>query len=602
MKPSTMVWLMSFGLLGVVASLGMGAARLVQLSLTQGADLRRAAARQQTIHEVILPRRGDILDTNFRVMAGTLLLPSVYVDPGLVADARFTACSIAPVLGLDAAELQRNLEAWAADGRRFVWLKRRLPQTEYAQLESIVTARRLEAVRMRLEPVREYPQGSVAPHVLGFTSLDLRSDPDGAFEPYEDLRGLIGVEAEFDPLLRGTPGSRSLTVDVGRRALRSSEQTLHPAQDGATVVLTLDTFIQELTQAALADACEEFAGTWGTAIVLDPHTGEVLAMASWPSFDVQSPFPAPYEAMTEEQRAHAADTWRNRAIGLCYEPGSIFKPIIASQALNDGLTSLDEVFTINGPTHSFSGRIIHDTHAYGQLTLHEVISKSSNIGMGLLGARCGMERLYNYVRKFGFGAPTGIELPGEEIGLLADLKDWNPRFSPQSIPVGQEIAVTAIQMAAAYGALANDGMLMQPRIVRGLIGPDGKTIRDNSQPIEVRRVLQADVARAFRLQALAETVTEHGTGRLAILKDYRVFGKTGTAQIARGHGYGAGIFCSSFAGGAPADDPRLIVLVSVYNPRQKSHYGGTVAAPAVKRILEETLHYLQVPPLEAAES
>ena len=325
---------------------------------------------------------------------------------------------------------------------------------------------------------------------------------------------------------------------------------------------------------------------------MDPRSGEVLAMASVPDFDPAQPFPP---GVTEADVKKLMELTRNRAVADQYEPGSIFKPFIAAQALEDKLARLDEVFTINGPAHSFGSRVVHDTHPYGSLTLHEVISKSSNIGMGMLGGRLGNARLYEYVRKMGFGDATGIELPGEEPGMVHDLSNWTS-FSTQSIPIGQEIAVTPIQIVSAFSVFCNGGVLFRPRLVCGIIDANGETLIDNSRPVAIRRVLSPETTYEFRKRALAETVIS-GTGDKARIDDYQVFGKTGTAQIARGKAYVGGEFVASFVGGAPLEQPRLACIVSIYHPTTGgSHYGGTVAAPTVGAILADALQYLQVPP------
>ena len=264
---------------------------------------------------------------------------------------------------------------------------------------------------------------------------------------------------------------------------------------------------------------------------------------------------------------------------------------------------MDEVFEIDGPTRVFGRRTVHDTHTYDELPLHEIISRSSNIGMALLGARCGNERLNEYVRRFGFGQKTGITLPGEHDGLVQRLANWNT-YSTQSVPMGQEVAVTGIQMVAAFSALANGGVLYQPRIVRGVVSFDGEVLADYSEPVVVWQVLRPDVVRRFREEALVEVcMSQIGTGKTARIPGYRVFGKTGTAQVAvpGQRGYLPGQYTGSFVGGAPADDPRVVVLVSIYRPSSGKYYGTTVAAPAVGAILADTLAYMQVPPEVTSE-
>ncbi len=587
------------GLLVAIVALLLigGAVRLAYIETSRGDTLRSRAARQQTTRQSIPALRGEILDTRGRVLAGTVRSPSVYVDPALVADPRYAACSLAPILGLEAGELEDLLRE--PPRPRFVWLKRGISGEDLEAFEKVVGRWHLPGFGVQYEVARVYPQGRLAPHVLGFVGVDLVEATE-ITPAYEDLRGLAGVEEAFNDLLTGKPGKRTATVDVIRRRVCSRKAEYEPAVDGATIVLTIDAFIQQITQEALAEAFKEHEPEWAAAVVLDPQSGEVLAMATIPDFDPAAPFPAGYHDATEEERERAQTTWRNRAVADSYEPGSIFKPFVASCALDEGVVALDDVFTINGPERSFGRRTIHDTHAYKSLAVHEIISKSSNIGMGLVGARCGMERLNRYVRLFGFGEVTGVGLPGEHSGLVQAFSRWNPSFSPQSIPIGQEISVTPIQIVTAFSVFCNGGVLPQPRIVRGVIGPDGDTLQDCSRPVEVRRVLSEETAEAFRWEALVEAV-EKGTGKRAAVPGYQVFGKTGTAQVAGLDEEGKmrylpGDYVGSFVGGAPADYPRVVVLVSLYKPSAGKYYGGTVAAPAVKEILEKTLAYMRVPP------
>jgi cell division protein FtsI/penicillin-binding protein 2 len=578
---------------GIVALLlGGGAARLAYIERTQGDEWRRKAARQQTAQRTIPALRGAILDTRGRVLAGTIRRPAVFADPSDLPDPGFAACSVAPILGMKPAELEGLLRN--PTHPQFVRVKRGVRDDELPIFEKLIRDRNLRGFGVEYEVVRVYPQGRVAPHVIGFAGTSVRNP--GTPDAHEDLRGLAGIEETYDTLLSGTPGRRSAVVDAGRRRVRGEEFV--PAVDGCTLVLTIDAFIQDVAQAKLREAVDKYGAEWGSAVVIDPQTGEVLAMANMPDFDPAVPLPADFGHLTERQKEEAKNSWRNRAIADAFEPGSVFKPFIASCALDEGVTRIDEVFSINGPVHDFGRRTIRDTHPYGALALHEVISKSSNIGMGLLGARCGMERLYRYVRLFGFGDPTGIGLSGEHTGLVQDFANWNPSFSPQSVPIGQEIAVTPIQIVTAFSVFCNGGVLLRPRIIRGVIGPDGETLADYSRPIAVRRVLDEQMAEVFRLQALVETVRD-GTGKLAKLDDWQVFGKTGTAQVAvlkgQGKGYASGKYVGSFVGGAPASRPRAVCLCSLYKPSKAGYYGGVIAAPVVKEILGETLAYMQVP-------
>jgi cell division protein FtsI/penicillin-binding protein 2 len=563
--------------LAVATLLAAGAGRLVFLERTQGESLREISAQQHTATLVVPAQRGDIVDTKGRVLAGSVRKPSVFVDATRVDDPRVAAYSVGPVLGLDPATLE-NLILEKRE-RGFVWIKRGLSDEEVKAFNKIRRDRRLDAFVVQNEPERVYPNGRTASHVLGFVGAD--------------ERGMAGIEQVYGEHLRGRDGRRTSTVDVHRRRLQSHAEDFSPPVDGLTVILTLDTYIQQRTEERLREAVEQFKAEWGTAVVMDVHSGEVLAMANYPDFDPAEPFPA---GLTASEADVCQEHIRNRAVSDSYEPGSIFKPFIAGPAFDEGLVRLDERFTINGPTRQFGSRTIHDTHPYGVLAFWEVISKSSNIGMGVLGTRLGNERLHRYVRSFGFGDPTAITLPGEHDGLVQDFSRWGP-FSTQSIPIGQEIAITPIQMLCAFTVFCNDGVLLRPRIVRGIVAAAGQPIEDDSRPIAVRRVLSVEAARTFRHDALARVCLPGGTGTNAKLIDYQVFGKTGTAQVARagGGGYVSGAYCGSFVCGAPLREPRVAVIVSIFRPSSGKYYGGTVAAPTAGAILGDTLQYLQVP-------
>lgn len=568
----------------VAGMLAAGAGRLIYLEETRGERLRSQAEEQVTSKLEISAQRGDILDTKGRVLAGSTQKPSVYVDARNVDDPKLAAYSIGPVLGLDPEALLALLIE--KRDRGFVWVKRGISEEEFKRFHEVARTRKLDKVfKIQKEPERIYPQGRTAAHVLGFVGPDANS---GA-----------GIERVCDERLTGKPGERTVTLDVKRRALSSHRDKYVSPEDGNSVVLTIDTYIQQITEAALKKMVVGRSAHWGAAAVMDAHTGEVFAMATYPDFDPADPFPA---GMTAAEAERCQERIRNRVVSDSIEPGSIFKPFIAGMAFDEGLVGLNEKYQINGPTRSFGQRTIHDTHGYGTLAFWEVISKSSNIGMGLLANKLGNERLYRYVRAFGFGDPTGITLPGEHDGLVNDFSRWGP-FSTQSIPIGQELGVTPIQVLAAFSAFCNDGVLLRPRVIRGIVDAHGNPIEDNSRPIIIRRVMSAEAARTFRHEALGRVVAG-GTGREAKLDDWQVFGKTGTAQVAKlgGGGYIPEAYCGSFVCGAPLREPRVAVVVSIYRPKGKPYYGGLIAAPVAKEILGATLEYLKVPKEALLES
>lgn len=560
-----------------VACLLGGAGWLVRTEIRQGPALRERAAREELRVTTLRAERGSIVDSRGRVLAASIRRPSVFADPALVRNFAFEAAAVAEALDLDPHALEAELLAHR--DKRFRWVERYVSDEEESAVRRLLSERLTRAFGIEQEPKRTYPQGRVAAHLLGFVGAD--------------DNGLAGVEFALDERLRGRPGRRVSRVDARSRRVQSLPEEFVAPVNGSTLVLTIDLNVQQRVERHLAQAVAEFDAEWGTALVMDPLSGELLASAVVPDFDPARPIPR--GARGAALRA-AEQRLRNRVVADAYEPGSIFKPFIAGPAVDEGLVRIDEPFAINGPVRMWRRRPIHDTHAYSTLRLFEVIGHSSNIGMGLLGDLVGNQRLHEYVRRFGFGDPTGLDLPGEHGGLLAPLRDWTS-FSTQSIPIGQEISATPIQILTAFSAFCNGGILYRPRVVRGVIAADGRIEQDRSRPIAVRRVLTAEGSRLFREEALRFVLT-HGNVRHLNLEDYAIFGKTGTAQIARreGGGYEEGAYVGSFVCGAPVEQPRVAVLVSLFHPRGGKYYGGTVAAPTAVRITAETLAYLRVRP------
>ncbi|MCA9243745.1 MAG: penicillin-binding protein 2 [Phycisphaerales bacterium] len=559
--------------LAALLMVGCGA-RLVLLEQKEGAGLRAQAAREETANVTISAQRGAILDARGRTLAGSDRRPSIFLDPRSTRDARFLAASIAPVLGLAPDEIERTVRDNPDAG--FVWLKRRVSDDEAAVIERIKRERGLTGVGVTRESVRIYPYGSAAAAVIGYVGVD--------------QQGLGGIELSLNDQLVGVDGHRTSTVDRDRRRVRLEPEAYQPPRDGANIVLTIDVEIQRILEAELASLREAYDPNWVMGVVMDPSDGAILALGSNPGFDPRDPFP---DGISVED---AYKRQRIRPLIDAFEPGSIFKPFVAIGALDDKLTRLDEVFPVRSREHYFGSRRIRDDHDLYDPTLAEVVIYSSNIGMAMLGERIGGKHIYDYVRRFGFGTPTGVDLPGEQGGVLRDLRQWT-KYSIQSIPMGHELSVTAVQAVTAFSALCNDGALLRPRVVRGVVAADGQVIRDNSEAVVLRRVAPAELVSEFRMVALADVVRE-GTGEKAQLADYDVFGKTGTAQLwdrAAGH-YSEEKYVASFVGAAPLERPKLAVVVSAYRPRVASHYGGTVSAPAVARILDKSLKYLGVPP------
>lgn len=596
------------------------AGRLVYIQVTSHDTLSTLARRQQSICVTSQPCRGAVVDARSRPMATTVESCSVFVDPKLIyekqcrqwqvaplsadgagpprdrtgpgaggiaalaslsggmrpADLRSAAaCSpaarqLAAVLGMDAEEIELLVEENA--GGHFVWVRRRVDRAT----GDAVRALKLPGVGVRQEGTRRYPGGPLAAHVLGAVG--------------SECQGIDGLEYLFDDELSGSSGRRVVRVDGKRRPVWIRPGDCRPSADGHLLVLTLDLTIQMFVEETLRETVERFRARGATAIVMDPQTGAVLALANYPSFD-----PARYG------EADAYDR-RNRALTDPYEPGSTFKCFVASAALEAGVVRPGErIFCHNG-LHYIRGRRLRDVHPYGWLIFEDIVVKSSNVGMGIIGERMGNRRLYAAIRRFGFGERTGIELPGEGTGVVHPLDRWSA-WSATSVPMGYEVMATPLQLLAAFSSIVNGGLLMRPRLVQYAYGSDGRLAADLSEPVVGRRTLKRETADFMRRRVL-RAVVERGTGRRAAVPGYRAFGKTGTAKKRDplGRGYSDTLYVGSFMGGAPLENPRVVALVAVDEPDCSiGYYGGTVAAPAVMKILQRTLGYLQVPPDDPAQ-
>lgn len=545
------------------------AALWVRTAWLQIAYRDRAAHALQRQHRLTtrLPaRRGMILDRLGRVLAGTEPAHSVFIDPVLLTDPDAAVARLAAICHLDPRTLRHRLRN--AAGRRFLWIARRVdPETARAVREAAIPG-----VGLIEEPRRRYPLGTLAAHILGFCG--------------DDGTGLEGLEFRFDDWLAGRDGSAHAVPDAARRPLLPDGRPLLPPRDGGHLLLTIDAAIQQTLESRLADTLTRFRARSAVGIVIDIPSAEILAMACAPAFDPNHPLDV------------SPDIRRNRCITDPVEPGSTFKPFIAAAALAEKLARPGEVFDAHNGTTRIGRRILHDAHPHDRLSFEEALIRSSNIVMAAIGLRLGNARLYDYVTRFRFGTETGIELPGESPGIVLPLRRWTS-YSPASIPMGQEIAVTPLQLIAAYTALLSDGIWRPPRIVRARLNPDG-SLAAAAEPAPAYRVLPADAARYIARHVLPRVVTE-GSGRRAALQNWTVLGKTGTAQIPLSHdlgsGYEPGAYLSSFFGAAPASEPRIGVLIMVERPDPAvGHYGSQVAAPAVRAVLEWTLQYLDIPP------
>jgi len=536
-------------------------ARLVYLQFSQYENLANRARQQQQNSIDTSPQRGELLDRQGRQLARSVQTVSLFLDPdGLdVETLDRNAQQLAQALGFKQADLAKEFREAHAEKRRFVWIARRLD----ADLGARVVAMNLPGLQTRLEPKRYYPNGPLAAHVLGYVGLD--------------GQGLGGVEQFYNAKISGEPGHLFLEKDANGKPYESYEIASKPGQ---TVVLTIDQTIQYLAEQSLVAAVQRSRAKSGSVIVLDPRSGEILALANAPTFDPNKVANAKPE------------TRSNWALQNIYEPGSTFKIVAFSAAIEKKLVKIDDHIDCQMGAVTVAGRVIHDHHAYGSLTIAEALAKSSNVAAIKLGVRVGDETMYDYMKRFGFGAKTGIELPGETSGLLRKVERWQPS-SIGSIAIGQEVGVTPVQMVAAFGALANDGMRVAPHLIREVRDAEGAVVY-RAQP-EQRRVISAETAIALR--GMLEGVTLHGTAKKAQLDGYSAAGKTGTAQKIdpKTKAYSATKFVGSFVGFAPVSNPQVVIIVVIDEPAGAYH-GGDVAAPIFREVAEQILPNLGVMP------
>lgn len=527
-----------------LACWGVLFAGLVRTQIVRHEEYQNRAERQHTCRVEVPCDRGRILDRNGVLLAGTLSSPSIIANPSQIRNTAETAARLAPILGLSCSSIRSRISR----GGHFVWLERK---TEPAVAERAL-AENLPGVYTLPEKDRVHPRGELARLVVGITDVD--------------NRGLEGVEKCFDDFLGGEPGWQVLQRIPERRSRSLPDFPAEPPRDGCDVVLTLDARIQSAVELELGRAVEEHGASWGMALAMDPATGEILALAA------------------TEPGAGAEAAALNRCVAAQFEPGSTYKLITYAAALEEGVVRPEDVFDAGGGKMNFGGYTIHDPKEYDSLTVREAFEFSSNIVTAQVALRLGAEALYSYSRAFGIGARTGVELPGEVTGMLRRPCEWSRR-SLATVAIGHEVAVNLIQMVSAYAAVANDGVLMEPRIVREILSPEGKRIR-GYPPVPVRRVVSRETASLLR--DFLRGVVERGTGRAADLGVLQAAGKSGTAQmLEEGGGFSNRRYTSSFIGFVPVEEPRIVVAVVLVD-LSGVFYGGLVAAPVFREILWKT--------------
>lgn len=528
--------------------------QLFQLMLVRRPALLELAAKQHGLRVSIPPLRGQILDRNAKELATNLKIPSVYAVPRTLPKAEIEplARKLQGILGLSPEFLRNRLSR----DKAFIWLKRKVGPEEALQIEQLKSP----ALGIVKEYKRLYPQGDLLAHILGFSNVD--------------NQGLEGLELYLNRDLQGRPGSRLTKRDALGREIRAFEIRQIPAMDGHSVTLTIDQYLQYLTENALEKAFKTWKALGATAVLMEAKTGKILAMASRPTYD-----PNRYAQAEPASR-------RNRAVTDMYEPGSVFKIVAASAVLNENQADPKDTFDCEQGAWRYGSRVLHDVHPYGMLSFEDVIVKSSNIGTVKIAQRLAPETFHSYIRSFGFGAPSGIDLPGEASGYVRPPKEWSAT-SPYNIPIGQEVMVTALHMTAAMAVIANGGELVKPYVISRITDQAGVVLQEK-KPVIKRRVIRPEVAETMR-RILVRAV-EEGTGKSARIKGIAVGGKTGTAQkvLPNGRGYSHSNFMASFIGFAPAEDPQYVMCVVLDDPRPM-YYGGVVAAPVFKEVMEVAL-------------
>jgi cell division protein FtsI (penicillin-binding protein 3) len=533
-------------------------ARLIYLQVFQNAELLSRAERQQ-MHTVASPaKRGEILDRKGHILAYSVDTETIYADPREVDDPAAAAARLCGALGDCSGDDRKQLVERLSSRKGFAYVRRQVSPQQARR----VAALQQEGVGFVKENRRFYPNKDLAAQVLGYVGLD--------------NTGLAGIEAAYDSLIKGKPGKVLVQIDAKRQAFSRLER---PATGGASLELTIDEYLQHVVERELRADVEENKAAGATAVVMDPWTGEILAMASYPTFN-----PNIYQQADVKHR-------RNRAVQDVYEPGSTFKVVTASAALEQNVVKPDDMINASGGSIRFGSRLIRDTHDYGVLSFTDVIVKSSNVGAIRVGLKLGAERMSDYVRRFGFGRRASPDFPGETPGIV-----WSPdKLSDSalaSVSMGYQVAVTPLQMAAAVSSVANGGELIEPRVVRAVIR-DGKRI-----PVPhkvVNRTVTPDIA--AEMTTIMESVVDRGTATMAQIPGYTIAGKTGTAAKLVGGRYSRSDYNGSFVGFLPSQKPVFTIVVVTDSAHGKNgYYGGPVSGPVFKRIAEAALRYYGVPP------
>ena len=552
-------------LIGVIFTIGFALVtmRAFDLQVLQEEQWHERADRQHQKTIPLTPQRGTIFDSQGEELAVSVDVDSIYVEPRKLEDHAGATKQLAKALGLPKSTVKAKLKG----NSNFVWLKRQVTPSQSEKIKSLS----LKGVGMIKEPRRFYPNSNIAAHLLGFTGLD--------------PKGLEGLELKYDKQILGRGGYLVMERDALGRGLGSGLPQVQGAKRGNDLYLTVDKNLQYIAERELADGLRKTSAKAGTVVMMEPATGKILAMASYPEYNPNSFF------------RHKPSQWRNRAVCDSYEPGSTFKVFLMAAALNEAVVSTSQKIDCENGKYRVGGRNIHDHKKYQKLTPAEIIKYSSNIGSAKIGKMLERKAFYSYLRDFGFGQQTGIDLPGEAVGLLRAPNRWF-EADLANISFGQGVSVTPIQLATAVSTIANGGYLMEPYVVERVVDSQGQ-ISQQHRPRVVRKVISRDVAQTVT-RMMEMTTEDGGTATHARVPGFRVAGKTGTAQKvdAVTGTYSVDKRVASFVGFLPAEDPKLVMIVSIDEP-YKVVYGGLTAAPVFSRIAAQAMQYLKVQPSEA---
>jgi cell division protein FtsI (penicillin-binding protein 3) len=527
---------------------------LIYIQVFKSSYFSRIADRQHNFYMELEPLRGAIYDRNLKPLAFNLPSDSLYASPRQIKNKEKAIALLKDILGLSHNYLKNRLYR----DKAFVWIARKIPPEQVDKIKKL----KIAGLGFMRESKRCYPNNDFASHMIGFAGLD--------------NAGLDGLELSLDEYLKGASGWAQVLRDAKQNALLYKNMVL--PKDGYEIILTIDEFIQFVAERELDKAYRKFKAKGASVIVMDPKTGEILGFANRPSYNLNRP------------QDSGADSRRNRAICDMFEPGSVFKIVTASAALEEGRFSESSRFFCEEGSYRVASHILHDHHPHGWLTFAQVISESSNIGTTKIAQAIGAGLVYKYAYLFGFGKPSGVDMAGEIPGVLKEPRLWS-KTSIGAIPIGQEVGVNALQLACAISAIANGGVLMNPFVVKAIRQREGEIIREFS-PREIRRVVSRRTA--MRMKDILVLATEEGTGRLARVADFKVAGKTGTAQKIEPNGaYSHSKYTASFIGFAPSDEPLIAVVVTVDEPHPY-YFGGVVSAPVFKQISQDVVKYLKL--------